>query len=145
MARSRLASLIVAVLLLMKCGGNPAGPSDGITSLDTLVSSLQQQSATIVRGELMPATSYPFFSVRARQLAVNGGNTQVFEYASTDDASREAALVSTDGSAVGSVQASWIDLPHFYRSGRIIVLYVGRELAVLQPLQAVLGPPFAQR
>jgi hypothetical protein len=35
--------------------------------------------------------------------------------------------------------------PHFFKSGRLIVLYVGEESSVLKALEAMLGPQFAGR
>jgi hypothetical protein len=93
---------------------------------------------------LMPEDSYPF-SVRARQVRVYGGDTKVFEYATSDDANRDGGMVSSDGGTIGRTAFSWIDAPHFYRSGRVLALYVGRDPAVMQPLEAILGTPFAQR
>jgi hypothetical protein len=38
---------------------------------------------------------------------------------------------------------SWIDTPHFYQSGNIIVLYVGNTAEVIEILLEALGPQFA--
>jgi hypothetical protein len=38
---------------------------------------------------------------------------------------------------------SWMDTPHFYKTGKIIVLYVGSDTTVLELLEGVLGPQFA--
>jgi len=37
----------------------------------------------------------------------------------------------------------WVAPPHFYKAGRIIVLYVGENAAVTEALDTVLGPQFA--
>jgi hypothetical protein len=36
----------------------------------------------------------------------------------------------------------WVEPPHFYRQGRLIVLYAGKDEAVLDPLEETLGEPF---
>ena len=40
---------------------------------------------------------------------------------------------------------TWVAPPHFYRQGRVIVLYVGSNPNILSLLTAVLGPQFAGR
>lgn len=99
----------------------------------------------VTRGDVLPQQSNPFFSTNAQVLIVNGANVSVFEYASIAAAETDAAKVSPDGSFVGSAVITWVGPPHFYRSGRFIVIYAGSSDAVLGPLEAVLGPPFAHR
>jgi hypothetical protein len=140
--------VLVAVLLVVGIFGsgcsdaNPAGPT-GLTSTDALVTALRAQNATVVRGDLLPQSSNPFFATNAQVISVNAGNVSVFEYASAGAAESDAARVSPDGSTVGSTTISWVGPPHFYRNGRLIVLYAGSSDAVLTPLEAVLGAPFA--
>ena len=38
---------------------------------------------------------------------------------------------------------TWIDTPHFYKAGKIIVLYIGSDATVLDLLKGALGPQFA--
>lgn len=38
-----------------------------------------------------------------------------------------------------------MDIPHFYKAGRIIVLYVGSDETVLGLLEEILGSQFAGR
>ena len=89
------------------------------------------------------AVSQPFFSAKGRAISVNGENVQVFVYASQGTAEAEAKRVSPDGASVGTSMMSWMAPPHFYRKGNLIVLYVGRDEAVLRALTTVLGPQFA--
>jgi hypothetical protein len=87
----------------------------------------------------------PFFSVPGRFVRVKGEDVQVFEY--PDEARARAASngVSQDGGTVGGSAVMWAGPPHFFRRGRLIVLYVGEDPSVLSPLQRVLGPQFAGR
>ena len=85
----------------------------------------------------------PFFSVTGQVIIVNGGDVQIFEYRDGSTANAEAALVSPDGSSIGTSMVSWIGTPHFYQADKIIVLYVGDSPAVLEVLETVLGPQFA--
>lgn len=85
----------------------------------------------------------PFFSVHGQSLKVNGADVQVFEYVDATAANQEAALVSRDGSSVGTTMVSWMAAPHFYKAGKVIVLYVGTDTAITATLQTILGPQFA--
>lgn len=89
--------------------------------------------------------SQPFFSVTGNAITVDGENVQVFEYADTEQAEAQAALVSPDGSSIGTTMASWIAPPHFYQAGKIIVLYVGDDTTLINVLESVMGPQFAGR
>jgi hypothetical protein len=84
-------------------------------------------------------------STDAQVVLMNTGHLNVFEYPTIAAAESDAARVSPDGSFVGNAVISWIGPPHFYKSGRLIVIYAGTDDAVLRPLEAVLGSPFAHR
>lgn len=96
-------------------------------------------------GEILARESTAYFEVSAQVVQVNTGAVNVFEYRDAAAAGRDAARVSPDGSSVGTTSIFWIGPPHFYRDGRLIVIYAGDAVAVLQPLEAVLGAPFAGR
>lgn len=87
----------------------------------------------------------PFLSVPGQIVQVNGADVQVFEYASAEDMGLEASQVSDDGSPIGTSTITWIAPPHLYRSGRLLVLYVGDDQAVIDLLESVAGPQFAGR
>ena len=87
--------------------------------------------------------SQPFFSVKGRVLTVNGEQVQVFQYAKTVTAEQEAGRVDPNGSGAGTSKVMWVGSPHFYRSGRLIVLYVGSDAALIKALEKSLGPQFA--
>ena len=80
------------------------------------------------------------------RLRVNGADLIVYEYPDEAAADADAAIVGPDGSSFGNpptIMVSWIDRPHFYKSGRAIVQYVGSDPEVLRVLESVLGPQFA--
>ncbi len=141
--------VLVAIIPLTGCAGQqpPAPPPevshDGpVTDYVSLIDNLRAAGATVEpAGEL----SQPFFSVKGQVITVNNGDVQVFEYADAATAETEAALVSPDGSSIGTYMVSWVAPPHFYKEGKLIVLYVGDDTAVLNVLEAVLGSQFAGR
>lgn len=106
----------------------------------SLVASLKATGVTVEPGD---EVEQPFFSVTGRTIKVNGQDVQVFEYPDTASADAEAAQVSPDGSAVGTTMMTWTAPPHFYKGGRVIVLYVGTDASVIAALKAALGAQFA--
>jgi hypothetical protein len=89
--------------------------------------------------------SQPFFSVKGHIITVKGEQVQVFQYAKVEKAEVEAKMVDAAGSSVGTNMMTWMARPHFYRSGRLIVLYVGSDSSVINALTKFLGPQFAGR
>lgn len=89
--------------------------------------------------------SQPFFSVKGQKITVNGDDVQVFEYQDAVAADTEAALVSPDGSSIGTTMMNWVASPHFYKKDKLIVLYVGDTAAIINVLETVLDPQFAGR
>lgn len=89
--------------------------------------------------------SQPFFSPGGSALIVNGENVQVFRYPSARAAESEAKKVDADGTGAGTSTAMWVGPPHFFRKGRLVVLFVGADEGVLNALTSVLGPQFAGR
>lgn len=85
----------------------------------------------------------PFFSVKGKMIEVQGEGVQVFQYLSAAEADGEAALVSSSGSTIGTTKVHWIGPPHFYKKGKLLVLYVGDDDKLLKVLEAALGRQFA--
>lgn len=108
----------------------------------TLISALESSGATVEIGE---PVSQVFFSAEGTVLKVNGADVQVFEYESAEEMENEASQVSPDGGSIGTSMVTWVDVPHFYKTNRIIVLYVGNDASVLDVLESALGPQFAGR
>ena len=113
-------------------------PSDGETA--RLIADLRAADTTVSpSGEI----TQPFFTVKGQVITVNGGDVQVFEYVTVEAADAEAAQVSPDGTSIGTSIVLWVATPHFYKRGQVIVLYVGDDADVINPLKAVLGEQFA--
>lgn len=143
LARLIALSLIAAVLAACAPMQAPATPTEPVQShggpaMDyvSLVEALRAGGATVEpAGEIQQ----PFFSVAGRALTVDGAQVQVFEYASDQAAQEEAKQIAPDGASIGTTMVTWVATPHFYTAGRLIVLYVGDDPAVLKALEAVLG------
>ena len=141
--------LLSSALTLSGCANtslaaSPAASTGPLTVEDqaALISALEGSGATVEIGE---PVSQVFFSAEGNILKVNGADVQVFEYESADEMENEASQVSSDGGSIGTSMVAWVDVPHFYEAGRIIVLYVGSDASVLDLLENALGPQFAGR
>ena len=83
---------------------------------------------------------------------MNGERVETFEFASAEEADAAAAGVSASGTSIvtimpdGTRMASmvdWVTPPHFYKAGKLIVLYVACDVDVINLLQETMGPQFA--
>ena len=138
------ACVILLGVITAACGSGPTGPTS-FGSAEALVTALRAQGVTATTGQTLPMQSHPYFSTNARIVTMNSAILNVLEYDSSGDADREAATVSPTGSSIGSTQIEWVGPPHFFKNGRLIVLYVGDRSDVLQPLTTVLGAQFSPR
>ena len=130
--------LLVAATVLTACGGQPASAQGyGITEF---VEGLREKGAEAETGD---SVQQDFFSVIGTSVNVDGEGVQVFEYDSAESMESDAVLVDASGSSIGTSMVTWIATPHFYKKGRILVLYIGDNEEILQVLESVLGPQFA--
>jgi hypothetical protein len=106
----------------------------------SLITVLQTSGATVEVGD--PITQ-PFFTPEGKTIKVNGADVQVFEYESAESMENEASQVASDGGSIGTSMVNWMDTPHFYKAGRVIVLYVGSDNTILNLLESVISPQFA--
>jgi hypothetical protein len=135
--RSVMAYLLLT-LILAACGGQPAS-AQGYGTAEFL-EELRAKGAEAETGE---SVEQPFFSVIGTFVNWNGESIQVFEYASAETMESDAVLVDASGSSIGTSMVSWMGTPHFYKKGRILVLYVGDNAETLTLLESVLGSQFA--
>jgi hypothetical protein len=136
---------MVSFIVVAGCGApsQPPSPSGGpVTDHVSLVDNLRAAGA-----EVEPAGNIeqPFFPVQGQVISVDGEDVQVFEFPDADSAEEAASSVSPDGSAIGTTMVSWVAPPHFYRAGRVIVIYVGSNQEAISVLENVLGGQFAGR
>lgn len=149
MKRSILLGIfLLVVLMLSACNANvietpqPVDVLFGGDMTDTkrLMNSLSSTGATV---ESIGDVQQDFFSVQGQLIRLLGGEVQVYEYPDEASAQAEAQLISADGSSVGTHMMMWLDTPHFFHQGTLIVLYLGGDENVLGMLEALLGPQLA--
>jgi len=137
--------LTIVLLGLVTVACTSAGEEEtagSINAIEDVIASLQQQGITVTQGDQI---EQPFFSVPAVLLNLGETAIQVFEYSDESSAVADAEQVAPDGSSIGTSMPFWVEDPHFYQSGKLIVLYLGSDEAVLGALEAVFGPQFAGR
>lgn len=84
-----------------------------------------------------------FISVKGRGFMVGNDSIQIFEFENAAFADAFSATVSSDGARVGETFVTWIAQPHFYRSGNVVVIYLGNDAGVAEALEGILGKQFA--
>jgi hypothetical protein len=148
----KLFSFCAGLLLLAvgsaSCGGNfsavtQAEGQSRASSVTDRASLINKLRAAGTRVELIGEVEQPFLSVAGTMIKVQDEDVQVFQYSSAAEMEAQAALISRDGTAVGTRKIHWIGSPHFFKQGRVLVLYVGQDKKVEKALEAVLGRQFA--
>ena len=96
--------------------------------------------------------SADFLAPEKQLLTVNGEDIQAFAFGSAEEADAAAGGVSATGSSIVTTMAdgtqmasmiTWVESPHFYKAGKLIVIYVGSDSDVIDALQDAMGPQFA--
>lgn len=109
-----------------------------------LLSAIKAEGASVTEGDKV---TQPFFSVQGRVVTVNGTDIQVYEYDTPASMEAESEGVSADGWTITtgnrSASVEWIASPHFYRAGRIMVIYIGDDRQTTHLLENVMGKQFA--
>jgi hypothetical protein len=114
------------------------------TSYATVVAALRAHGASVQEDGL---GTQPFLGGTDHRLTVNGAGIDVFEYRTAIGSSIDASHISADGSTISSglgpvhtsTTVDFIAPPHWFHTGRVIVLYVGRDSEILTLLRSVLG------
>ena len=118
-------------------------PFDGMaTDYSSLVDAIKSRGVLVEYVDEIAAESSSF-SVSTKVISVGGADVQVFEFASESDAKTASLTVSKDGTEIGTSIIRWIDTPHFYTNGKLIVLYVGQNPEIVNLLESFLGKQFA--
>lgn len=119
----------------------PAQPPT-VEDTASFLAALQVYDAT---AEIGDSVTQDFFSPEGSIITINGQDVQVFEYENSESMENEASQVAPDGGSVGTSMMMWMDAPHFYKAGRVIVIYIGSDEQILTLLQSVMGTQFAGR
>lgn len=144
----RLLPLLALPLLLSACGANLLGSVTPAPEAD--VQEEQQQgeqppenTPTLVQYQNGDWLALPGFSVAGRVTPVGGELIVVYEYESDSAAETDQAKVSSDGQRVSDNAMAWAGPVHFFRHGRVMIVYVGSNEDLLAKLRADGGDQFA--
>lgn len=113
------------------------------TSVNDLVSFVDGLREKGVRVTPVERLEQSIFSVQSTILLVGNEEVRVYEFGNMESIEKELTKISSDGTQVGKNPLKWSGPPHFYKQGKIIVLYVGSNGGVLSMLDETLGKQFA--
>jgi hypothetical protein len=138
---SAITMLLTSILGPQFAGGaNPVGSGafwlmDRLRTAGATVGLIRHQPGSSVLHGTQP-------TVDEFDLRVNGAVLPTYQFA--DAASAAAYATHIHGGDYDSVIVDYYEPPHFYRSGLLIVKYIGADARILQLLASVLGPPFSE-
>jgi hypothetical protein len=141
--------LVLIALALTACGTVQGPQSHGGPVQDqvSLIDALRSKNVTV---DISGGVSQPFLHPQSGTIIrLSGGalaapaDLQLFEYGSASAASADAHQIRADGSGNATAIVDWVAPPHIFLKGRVLVIYVGRDAAVVSLLSGLLGPQFA--
>lgn len=138
-------SVLTLVFLISNCsqGASSVSPTQPSVVLDQagLLAAIKAAGAT---PEIGGAITQDFFRVEGKLINLSDAEGfQVFEYKTAKEMEADASKVAPDGGSVGTSMMNWMMPPHFFKSGRIIVLYIGNNETTLDLLEKIMGKQFA--
>lgn len=146
----RVLPLTLVLGFLASCSQTSGSPGGQVFDYALLVNRLRAAGAT-VETQGTAGDTYGLHG-RGRALLVNAARVEVYEYSDAAGAEADAQHISADGTtfrwqgSFGSEHVVTVDFvapPHWYRAGRILVLYVGADASIGALLEQQLGQPFA--
>ena len=111
-----------------------------VIDYDSLFSALQSRGLDVY---LVEEINDSMFVVPTKVLSVAKTEIQVYEFDSENSTKSAKDTVSDDGTQIGLNSIRWIDAPHFYSQGKIIVQYIGHNPEILNLFDSFLGKQFA--
>ncbi|MCA9899351.1 MAG: hypothetical protein KC433_14260 [Anaerolineales bacterium] len=144
MSKKVAALLLIVSLFAISCtAAQDAGAQPEVNTAEPyewVLTALRDNGTAV---EALSTISQPFFEPEGQVIQVDGQEVQLFAFPNEAEAATAAATIDASGSTVGTTMLSWLATPHFFKSGNLIVLYVGDTEAVIAALQGVLGSQIA--
>lgn len=135
------------MLLVAACQPQPEASHSAGTAQDQ-VAFIDALRARDYRVDILGDVEQPFLAASGTRVEVTGAGLeepaelQLFQYESPAKAADDAESLGPGGAPSG-VHVNWIGPPHFFRSGRLLALYVGADSGVLALLRDLLGEEVA--
>ena len=111
-----------------------------VYNYSSFIDGLEKNGASMELVEILEDTP---FSIPGFVVLVNGEHIQVYEFFSETKTLEASLLISQDGTEIRTSVIRWIDEPHFYSKGNVIVQYIGHNPEMLNLLDSLLGNQFA--
>lgn len=129
--------------------GNGTG---GSCDQSCLAERLRLAGAIVTGGDPLPADGALWSNASGYVYKVNGERVTIYVFSDSGAANTAASEVKDGGSEIvhqglfgGSIATiDWFAPPHFFKSGKLIALYIGSNQEVLAPLHEVMGASFAE-
>jgi len=134
--------IVASVFLTASCTQEASGEELGYTALLEL---LTENGFMYTEGEL--DAEHSVLSVARKPLLIGDEIISVYEYASNGDMEKDSAYIDKNGLGIsrpgGVVKITWISTPYFFKSGTLIVNYVGEDEQILSFLTEHYGSEIA--
>jgi hypothetical protein len=121
-----------------------SNPTNNMSNTETksfeslnFIQELKDTGYTVVK-EKENAT-HTFLSVYPTYYKVDDKKLAIYEYNNEEEAKKDSKTISNGGYGIGGAKISWVDVPHFYQKGEIIVSYIGSDNKLLYDLGMILG------
>jgi len=134
-----LSLLLIAAFLVSSCAKNTQ-ENKNVMDYDNFVQEMAKDSVKI---EMSGQLTESFIGAVPKIIKIDNAEAQIFEYSNESEMERNSAEINSDGSSVGNTMITWIDKPHFFKRGKIIMLYLGKDNNTLAKIEKILGKQFA--
>ncbi|MDF2880329.1 MAG: putative cell wall binding repeat protein [Clostridiaceae bacterium] len=84
-----------------------------------------------------------FLSVNPSIIKIGKENISIYEYKNNWLMEKEASKIKGDGSQIGNAIVDWIAPPRFYKKDKIITIYVGSNMEIINALNQFFSNSFA--
>lgn len=126
----------------------PTPPPSSIQSgYDAARLSLEAKGAVVVNAGEEPGGT---FNTSLTKVLINGEQVEIYDFASTADATAAAVTVSADGTIITSIDGEtppiaidFLNRPHYFQQADVIIVYTGGDAEIIQLLRDVFGEEFA--
>ena len=139
---------VLGMILLAAAGCGAAASAQPVSDYASLISHLHASGLTAEADQYVSSVRQPFLSVPGHAVNVNGQRIEIYEYSSDAAANADATRIDEDACLAHvaggtTTMMDWPGVPHLYKRGRVIVIYVGTDKHIISALVAALGPQFA--
>ncbi|WML43960.1 hypothetical protein [Neobacillus sp. PS3-40] len=113
---------------------------EDILDTERFVQILKTKGYKVIKRENENGTTLDsLFSVYPAYYEVDEKRIGIYEYKNEKNAKKDSETISKDGSIIGHGIIDWVDNPHFYQRGKVLVSYIGSNYKLQNDLEGILG------